>query len=82
MQRLPKFILFGTLCLLFLGGYLAWGYLRVQKLQLHIGESMRDVLAHNQRANYAPDRRMSVFAGMTHAIDDHETHLSSLLFTH
>ena len=55
MRRLPKFILFGTLCLLLLGGYLAWRYLRVQKLQLHVGESMRDVLAHNQRANYTPD---------------------------
>lgn len=41
-----------VLCLL---PYLVWRHLHVQKLQLHIGESMRDVMAHNQRANYDPN---------------------------
>lgn len=33
----------------------AWGYLHMQKLHLHVGESMKDVLAGNERANYDPN---------------------------
>lgn len=29
----------------------------MQKLQVHVGELMRDVLAHNERANYAPSNQ-------------------------